>query len=73
MIAALRRALALRRIRSLEIQLDGMNESMQIVECPQTRLAISQARINLRRDLTQARATYLALFPPGVRRTWSTA
>lgn len=73
MIAALRRALALSKVRALEIQLDGMNEAMQCVRCNETRLAISLARIKVRRELTGARANYIKLLPPGDRRTWSVA
>lgn len=73
LINACRRALALSRVRALEIQLDGMNETMQTVACSETRLAISVARITVRRELAEARAAYIKLLPPGQRRTWSAA
>lgn len=73
MIRAARRAFALFRIRSLEIQLHGMNDAMQLVTDEETRIAISLARHQVRRDLTEARANYNKLLPPGERRTWSMA
>lgn len=73
MLAYLRRTLALYKVRSLEIQLDGMNQAMQTVTCNETRLAISVARITVRRELAEARANYIKLLPPGQRRTWRAA
>lgn len=73
MIAALRRAIALYKVRSLEIQLAGQCEAMQLVECPETRIAISLARIKTSAALLQARQRYIGLLPPGNRPIWKTA
>lgn len=70
---AIRRGIALFRIRSLEIQLDGQNQAMQMVDDEETRIAISLARAATRRQLVAARAEYQALLPAGERRTWRTA
>lgn len=70
---AIHRAVAAFRVRSLEIQLHGQNEALQSVRCPDTRCAITLARIQTRRELAQARAEYVALLPAGERRTWSAA
>lgn len=73
MMHTIRRALALFKARSLEIELQGQNDAMQSVSCPETRIAISLARQQTRRALVAARASYLALLPSGNRRTWEVA
>lgn len=70
---AIRRGFALFRLRSLEIRLHDMNEAMQCVEDEETRIAISLARAQTRRDLKAARDEYLSLLPAGKRRTWQSA
>lgn len=73
MILSARRAFAKFRVRSLEIQLHGQNESLQTVRCEETRLAIFLARRITQRALVKARADYNALLPVGERKTWSEA
>lgn len=70
---AIRRAAALFRIRSLEIQLDGQNKAMQSDLDEETRIAISLARVHTRRQLAKERGDYLSMLPAGERRTWRTA
>lgn len=72
-VPAIRRALAIFRIRSLEIQLDGQNQAMQFVTDEDTRFAISLARINTRAALLRERQRYIALLAPGERPIWRAA
>lgn len=66
----IRRAFAKWKMRSLEIDLHGMNEAMQYVQDEETRIRISLARERARRALVIARAEYLALLPAGERQTF---
>ena len=72
-LAVIRRAVALFRIRSLEIQLDGQNQAMQCDLDEETRIAISLARVHTRRQLAKERGNYLSMLPVGERRTWRAA
>ena len=72
-VLSARRAFAAFKVRSLEIQLQGMHDVMQMPIDEETRITVSLARQQVRHDLTAARANYIQLLPPGQRRTWSTA
>lgn len=68
-----RRALLSYQARTLEAQLDGMDECMECVKDPLTRNRIIVARPIAQRELARIRAEYSATFPAGVRFTWRTA
>lgn len=72
-IAAARRAIARYKIRSLEIELQGQTDAIAAVRDMDLNARISAARRITRRDLAKARADYIAMLPPGERRTWSAA
>ncbi len=60
-------------MRSLEIQLHGQDQAMRDCLDAQTREHIAVSRTYTRKELAKARADYIALLPPGQRRTFKTA
>ena len=60
-------------VRSLEIQLHGQDQAMRDCLDAQTREHIAVSRTYTRHELAKARADYIALLPPGQRRTFKTA
>lgn len=73
LMTALRRAIALYQVRTLEITLDGQHQALQSIRCRDTRACIEAARRITERELATARAKYIALLPVGERRTWGMA
>lgn len=73
LIILVRRAIAVFRVRSLEIQLDGHVTALDQVRDPSTQIDIINSKRATQHELLAARRTYLGLFPPGVRKTWDRA
>lgn len=73
LLIAIRRAVLLFQIRSLEITVDGQNQALECVRDQITRQRIEVARMAARRELARLRAKYNATLPPGRRVTWSMA
>ena len=71
MIRAIRRAIALFRIRSLEIQAQAQSDAIASVSDGDLYQDISAARRITSKELASARANYTALLPVGQRKTWS--
>lgn len=69
----IRRAVALFLVRSLEIRLHDQISALQVVTDRDVRDQITAALRVTRRELAAARANYIALLPPGTRRTWAFA
>lgn len=68
-----RRALALYRVRALEITLQGQIDARLDVRSAIERAALEESIKQLRRDLAKARANYSGLLPIGKRTVWSMA
>lgn len=73
LLTTIRRAILLFQVRSLEQQLDGMAECLDVVRDPLTRQRIASARELARRELARVRANYNATLPPGRRVIWGAA
>lgn len=61
------------KIRTMEIQLDGINECLERVCDKDTRERMMVARRLLRKELARIRSEYNATLPVGIRRTWGLA
>lgn len=72
LIAALRRALALYRIRCLEIELHDRTQALRYVGSEQL-AGLCKSRRQTQRELLAARQRYIALLEPGDCPTWRTA
>ncbi len=70
---ATRRAFAWYAMRSLEINLAGMIDTLPLVRDEDTRAAMRLAIAMTCKELCRARANYNALLPAGQRRTWTLA
>lgn len=70
---AIRRWLALYRMRSIEINLDGALEALPYIRCEITRDRMQIAIREMRIALCRARADYIALLPAGQRLVWDIA
>lgn len=73
LLTAIRRAILLFQIRSLEITVDGQNQALECVRDQITRQRIEVARMASRRELARLRGKYNATLPPGKRIVWSVA
>jgi len=69
----LRRALARNAIHCLESQLQAQTAALDQVASITVYRDIFRARTTTQRELLEARQQYIALLPPGERRTWRTA
>lgn len=72
-LTAIRRAILMFQIRSLEITIAGQNECLEYVRDQITRQRIEVARMAARSELATLRAKYNATLPPGRRVIWSAA
>lgn len=70
---AARRAVALWKMRSIEINLDAMTELYPKIEDMTTRLEMHRAIRVASKALAAARAEYQSFLPPGDRRVWDLA
>lgn len=73
LLTAIRRAVLLFQIRSLEITVDGQNQALEYVRDQITRKRIEVARMAARRELARLRGKYNATLPPGKRVIWAAA
>lgn len=73
LIQALRRNWAYWTMRSIEINLAGMVDTLPFVRCELTRQAMRLQIKAVSRDLCKARAHYQSFLPVGQRRTWVVA
>lgn len=71
--APIMRAVRWFQIRSVEIQIHGMNEALACIGDPVLCGRIQIARHIARAELVRLRGEYIALLPPGQRRIWSHA
>ena len=69
----IRRGIAGWQMRSLEVTLQGQNDTLEVVRDQETRAHIILARSVTQRELAKARANYIALLPAGERRTFVVA
>lgn len=60
-------------MRSLEIRLQDQREAMFFVKDEKTRILISLSKIYTEQELAKSRANYIALLPPGKRKTFDIA
>jgi hypothetical protein len=72
-LTATRRALLWFQIRSLEINIYGMNEVLSCIRDPLLEGRIIVNRSIARRELARVRGEYIATLPPGRRVVWSNA
>jgi len=73
LLTAIRRWILLFQVRSLEITIDGQNQTLECVRDQTTWSRIIFARADAKRELARLRAEYNATFAPGVRKVWMTA
>jgi len=69
----MRRWLALYKMRSIEITLQGAVDTLPNIRCTETRLRMALAIRRMRNELSKARAHYTSLLPVGERRVWDLA
>jgi hypothetical protein len=67
------RLIAYLRMRRIEIELDDRLARLAETQAPIERANLEHDIHLIRRQLTQARGAYQALFPPGQRMTWRQA
>jgi hypothetical protein len=72
LLATLRRALALYKMRCLEIELHDRTEALRHVSCDQLS-DLCKSRRQTQRELLAARQRYIATLEPGDCPTWRTA
>lgn len=73
LILAIRRAWAMFKVRSLDLQLQSQNTVMQATTDTDLLIEISAARRETQADLLKARQKYSALLPIGTVKVWEIA
>lgn len=72
LIATMRRALALYRLRCLEIELHDRTEALRNVPADEL-TTLCRSRRRIQRELLAARQNYISLLEPGYFPTWRVA